>query len=212
MNLGKKLINLRKQEKLTQEKFAEIIGVTRQTISNWELNVTKPDLNQIEKISKLFHISIDELLNNDVQNIIVEKIYKTEKIVNKNTKTIKILVITIYLVLLVSLISIIVYYATKKDFTTYYQTEFICEVKKGNLKGKHKIYLQTAESLYDITYSNDHDWYSKDGSYVVTEAYDEYLKEYVEEDRYYVGTSLSDIFEGLNMLKKLIIGKGGKCR
>lgn len=34
MNLGKKLINLRKQEKMTQEKFAELIGVTRQTISN----------------------------------------------------------------------------------------------------------------------------------------------------------------------------------
>ena len=37
MNLGKKIINLRKQEKITQEKLAEIIGVTRQTISNWEI-------------------------------------------------------------------------------------------------------------------------------------------------------------------------------
>lgn len=212
MNLGKKLINLRKQEKMTQEKFAEIIGVTRQTISNWELNVTKPDLNQIEKISKLFHISIDELLDNDVQNIIVEKFYKTEKIVNKNTKTIKILVITIYFVLLISLISIMVYYLTKKDFTTYYQTEFTCVVEEGKFAGKHKIYLRTAESLYDIEYANDHDWYSKDGSYVVTEKYDEYSEEYVEEDRYYVGNSLSDIFEGLNMLKQLILAEGAKCR
>jgi len=45
MNLGKKLINLRKQEKMIQEKFAEIIWVSRQTISNWELNVARLDLN-----------------------------------------------------------------------------------------------------------------------------------------------------------------------
>lgn len=212
MNLGKKLINLRKQEKMTQEKFAETIGVTRQTISNWELNTTKPDLNQIEKISKLFHISIDELLDNDVQNIIVEKIYKTEKIVNKNTKTIKVLVITIYFVILISLISIMVYYLTKKDFTTYYQTEFTCTVKEGSLKGKHKIYLRTADSLYDIEYTNEHDWYSENGSYVVNEIYDEQSEEYIEADRYYVGNSLSDIFEGLNMLKQVILSEGAKCR
>lgn len=212
MNLGKKIINLRKQEKMTQEKFAEIIGVTRQTISNWELNVTRPDLNQIEKISKIFHISIDELLDNDVQNIIVEKIYKTEKIVNKNTKTIKILIITIYFILLISLITITIYYLTKKDFTTYYQTNFTCVVNEGNMKGKYKIYLTTADSLYDIEYTDEHDMYSKNGSYVVTEFYDEYLKEYREADRYYVGNSLSDIFEGLNILKQLILAEGGKCK
>jgi len=205
MNLGKKLINLRKQEKMTQEKFAELIGVTRQTISNWELNTTRPDLTQIEKISKLFHISIDELLDNDVQNIIVEK-------VNKNTKTIKVLIITIYFILLVSSIAIIIYYSAKKDFTTYYQTEFICIVEEGKFKGKHKIYLQTADSLYDIEYENEHDMYSKNGSYVVMEIYDEYLKEYKEEDRYYVGNSLSDQIEGLNMLKQLILIEGATCK
>ena len=138
MNLGKKLINIRKQEKMTQEKFAEHIGVTRQTISNWELNTTKPDLNQIQKISKIFKISIDELLDNDVQNIIVEKIYKTEKIVNKNTRTIKVLIITIYFILLLSSIVIIVYYSTKKDFTKPYQTEIICDTNYIDKISKEK--------------------------------------------------------------------------
>jgi len=69
MDLGKKIINLRKKEKITQEKLADIIGVTRQTISNWELNVTKPDLKQIKELSKVFHISIDELISDtDVEN------------------------------------------------------------------------------------------------------------------------------------------------
>lgn len=214
MNLGKKLINLRKQEKMTQEKFAELIGVTRQTISNWELNVTKPDLTQIEKISKLFHVSIDELLDNDIQNIIVEKVNKTEKIVNKNTKTIKTLVITIYFIFLISSITIIVYYVTKKDFTTYYQTEFTCIVEKGSFKGKHKIYLQSADSIFDIELEdeNRHNYILQNGSYAVTEEYDEHLKEYVESDIYYVGNAVSDIFEGLNMLKQLMLEEGATCK
>ena len=208
MNLGKKIINLRKQEKITQEKLAEIIGVTRQTISNWELNITKPDLSQIQKISKLFHISIDELLDNDVQNIIVEKVNKTEKMVNKNTKTIKVLVITIYFILLLSSIAIIIYYSTKKDFTKPYQTEFTCEIDEE----KYKIYLQTADSLYDIEYSNGHEMYSKNGSYVVIESYDEFSEEFTEDDRYYVGTNVADIFNGLNLLKNRLLELGAKCK
>lgn len=212
MNLGKKLINLRKQEKMTQEKFAELIGVTRQTISNWELNITRPDLIQVEKISKLFHVSIDELLENDIQNIIVEKVNKTEKIVNKNTNTIKVLVITIYFILLLSSIAVIVYYSAKKDFTTYFQTNFICKIDKGLYEGEHKIYLISADSLYNIEYSNEHDWYSENGSYVVIESYDELEEKFTEDDRYYVGTNVADIFNGLNILKNRLLEWGAKCR
>ena len=65
MNLGKKITNLRKKEKITQEKFAELIGVTRQTISNWESNVTKPDINQIKEISKIEINSFLEEVENE---------------------------------------------------------------------------------------------------------------------------------------------------
>lgn len=61
MNFGKKIQNLRKREGLTQEELAEKIGVTRQTISKWELGETSPDLNLLDKISKCFGISLDEL-------------------------------------------------------------------------------------------------------------------------------------------------------
>ena len=210
MNLGKKLINLRKQEKLTQEKFAEVIGVTRQTISNWELNITKPDLNQIEKISKLFHMSIDELLDNDVQNIIVEKFYKTEKIVNKNTKIIKILVITIYFILLISSIIVIIYCLTKKDFTTDYQAEFICESSEG----KFKIEIQS-ESYYD-SINTDEEYIEnmvKSENFLVISKYYEDIKKYREYERYYAEKSVSDIFGGLEIIKKLMINEyHAKCR
>jgi DNA-binding XRE family transcriptional regulator len=46
MNLGKKIIELRKKENMSQEELAEKIDVTRQTISKWELEETSPDIKQ----------------------------------------------------------------------------------------------------------------------------------------------------------------------
>lgn len=60
--LGEKIINERKNHKLSQEELAEMVGVTRQTISNWELNETSPDLKQAQKLADIFNISIDELI------------------------------------------------------------------------------------------------------------------------------------------------------
>ena len=70
--IGEKIISERKKHKLNQEDLAELIGVTRQTISNWELNETSPDLKQAQKLSDIFNISMDELIGK--KNIILEKI------------------------------------------------------------------------------------------------------------------------------------------
>lgn len=219
MNLGKKLINLRKQEKMTQEKFAEIIGVTRQTISNWELNITRPDLTQIEKISKLFRISIDEILDNDIQNIIVEKVNKTEKIVNKNTKTIKILIITIYILLLVSSLTIIIYYSTKKDFTKTYQTDIFCDtyyidkISNEKIREKIKISLEYEENPNYIETGNqsiDNQMISV--PFIVISYYNEYSKKYDTGDKYYAGQSFSDIFQSIHLIKEFMIEEyNAKC-
>lgn len=63
MTLNEKLLSLRKKEGLSQESLAEKLGVTRQTISNWESGQTSPDLLQAGKISEIFHISLDELVD-----------------------------------------------------------------------------------------------------------------------------------------------------
>lgn len=65
MDLGKKLIELRKNKKLSQEQLAEKINVTRQTISNWENGKFYPDIDALVRISKYFNISLDDLLNYD---------------------------------------------------------------------------------------------------------------------------------------------------
>ena len=61
MKFSEKLLNLRKEKGLSQEKLAKRLNVTRQTISKWELNQTVPDMNKLIELSKLFKVSLDEL-------------------------------------------------------------------------------------------------------------------------------------------------------
>lgn len=89
--LGENIYKLRKEKKLSQEQLAEQIGVSRQTISNWELNETSPNPEQLKLLSKSLNISIDELLNNDVNTVLVEKISNTEKLAGIIIKLLKIL-------------------------------------------------------------------------------------------------------------------------
>ena len=62
MEIGTKLHQLRKLSGMTQEQLAEKLNVSRQTVSKWESGATMPDLDSIMKISRLFHVSLDELL------------------------------------------------------------------------------------------------------------------------------------------------------
>ena len=80
MNLGNKIASLRKKYNLSQEDLAEKIGVTRQTISKWELEETTPDIKQAKELSKIFKVSLDELTSNDISNILIEKVSNTEKL------------------------------------------------------------------------------------------------------------------------------------
>lgn len=61
MTLGKKIVELRKKYNLTQEKLANQIGISRQTLSNWESDITSPDIIQAKKIAQIFKISLDDL-------------------------------------------------------------------------------------------------------------------------------------------------------
>jgi transcriptional regulator with XRE-family HTH domain len=62
MEIGNKINQLRKISGMTQEQLAEKLNVSRQTISKWESGGSSPDLESIVKVSKLFHVSLDDLL------------------------------------------------------------------------------------------------------------------------------------------------------
>lgn len=115
--LGEKIISERKKCKLSQEDLAEKLGITRQTISNWELNETSPDLKQASKLCDIFNISLDELTGKE--SAILTKLDKTEsnsKLIIKLVKTVGITLGTLIFILL-CIVSIYIY------STNYYTAE-----------------------------------------------------------------------------------------
>lgn len=65
MTIGERLYELRKEKGLSQESAANILGVTRQTVSKWETDQSTPDFDKIIPICDLYGISSEELLRND---------------------------------------------------------------------------------------------------------------------------------------------------
>ncbi len=131
--LGEKIVTLRKKEGLSQEQLSEKIGVTRQTISNWELNETSPNPEQLKLLSKVFNISIDELLDNDIKNALVENVSNTERLANilagiaiKILKIIKILLMALLVIFIIAFII----YLLEKDNSTYSWSIFYCQIEE----------------------------------------------------------------------------------
>lgn len=80
MTLGTNFFNARKKQGLSQEDVAEKLGVSRQTISKWELDETLPDINQSKRLAALYKISLDDLIEFDPDlNDIKEVIAKTSE-------------------------------------------------------------------------------------------------------------------------------------
>ena len=86
MTLGEKIAKQRKELNCTQEQLADILGVSRQSISKWESNITYPETDKLIALGKLFDCSLDYLLKEDVteksgvnKNGISEKIEKFSK-------------------------------------------------------------------------------------------------------------------------------------
>lgn len=83
MSLGNNIFNARKRCGLSQEDVAAKLGVSRQTISKWETDETIPDIRQSKKMSVLFNITLDDLIDFDIdlkeiQDVIDKTDEKTE--------------------------------------------------------------------------------------------------------------------------------------
>ncbi len=83
MNLGEKLLSLRKKKGLSQEEVADLLHVTRQTISKWETNQSVPDFDKVVPICNLYEISTEELFKEngvlvDSEKKLEEEIYPIE--------------------------------------------------------------------------------------------------------------------------------------
>ena len=111
--LGENIYNLRKSKKLSQEQLAELVNVTRQTISNWELGETATNPEQLKLLSKSLNISIDELLDNDIKSVLVEKVSNAEKFSEIGIKAIKYVGIAFGILLFIDILSFFVFMIIK---------------------------------------------------------------------------------------------------
>lgn len=69
MEVGQRLKQRRLGLKLTQEEVAEKMGITRQTMSNWENGKSYPDIERVIRLAELYQLSLDELLKGDTKLI-----------------------------------------------------------------------------------------------------------------------------------------------
>ncbi len=83
MDIGSKLKTARSDAKFTQEEIAEKLGVSRQTISNWENSKSYPDIISVIKLSDIYSITLDALLKED-ENMIKHLDESTNVVKSKN--------------------------------------------------------------------------------------------------------------------------------
>ena len=148
--LGDKILELRKKQGLSQEQLGEQVNVTRQTISNWELNETAPNPEQLKLLSKALNVSIDELLDNERKEVLMNKVSNTERLAGIIIKLLKVfgVIFIIYIIFIViAMIGLGIYsFKTngKVDENNVSSSEtMICTLNKG----KYQIEFGTDDSF-----------------------------------------------------------------
>lgn len=185
MEIGNKIMELRKRERLSQEELAEKVGVARQTISKWELGETSPDLKQAKELSKIFNVSMDELVDNDVRDILIEKTSNTEKLAGIILKLMKVSLIIIIIPILYIIASVLFRSIREKSYGDLLYTSIYC-------------------SLHGETYTYGFHYYEKTGE-IKYAGGDGYIASITDIDKY------SDAHQALDIIDFYIKNSGGNC-
>ena len=149
MKLGNLILKYRKQKNLSQEELAKEIGVTRQTISKWELNETSPDLKQAVKLAEIFDIDFNKIIN-QIKEKEPQKVILNDRIKNYTL----ILSLSLLVIIIVSLISIFFYnYGYNKNHSTIY---VVC-----TLNEKQYQYAITFDDTNDVLQYEGDDYINK---------------------------------------------------
>lgn len=186
MNLGKKIAELRKKNNLSQEELAEKVGVARQTISKWEIGDTTPDINQVKIISKIFNISIDELVDNDINNVIVEKVSNTEKLAGITIKILKVfgIMLIVFITLILLFVIIFMVDMPRNDYDIVGRTKISCQ-------------LNNEEYVYEAEYNKNYQ--------VINSGGDAYIMNHTDIESY------EDVNKIVFHIEDYFKDHGGKC-
>jgi len=184
MEIGNKILELRKQNNLSQEQLAEKMGVARQTISKWELGETSPDLEQAKQLSQIFNVCLDELTNNEIKNVLIEKVNNNEKL------TISIInILKIILLLVVIIVISLLFMVFCKDYFDIQPIETMQSIE-CTIDGK--------KYFYEV-------WQNNETSYMIDKIVTQDTNLNVDTTQY---TNLEGVIEAI---KEKVISRGGSC-
>ena len=113
MSLGEKLLKLRKKKGLSQEEVADILHVTRQTVSKWETDQSMPDFDKVLPICNLYEINTEELFHDEVSTVREgEEVLEENTILDQNYNHKKALFTTIAVMLYILSVVVIIFFST----------------------------------------------------------------------------------------------------
>lgn len=104
MTTGEKIKRLRKEQNISQEQLADMLGLSRQAVSRWETESTIPETMIIVKLSKIFHVTTDYLLKESENNRGHSKISNANSMIKRISKNLIIGIIGIAFVAIVILV------------------------------------------------------------------------------------------------------------
>lgn len=199
MNIGSKITNIRKDNNLSQEEFAESLNVSRQTVSNWENNKCYPDIETLIIISTKYKISLDDLLKNDI---------KLVKNIDNKIRINKILKIMLLIIIILSIIIFIItnqkYHhklnATKKTYTELKENTTMLSINKNRISNN----ITNEKKDVDI-YLDESDLYEDSKTPIIknvkiNKINKDYIVVSVADNEYYVIQKF--LYEGYNFILK----------
>lgn len=108
MTLGEKIWRLRESRNMSQEELAEMLGVSRQTISNWENGKAVLDAEKLAALCSVFDVSADDMLNADGLPTVRKKAVSSQQKSNNKRLSIIILSIIAFVFIVIAAVGMIV--------------------------------------------------------------------------------------------------------
>lgn len=187
MEIGNRIMELRKKNNLSQEELAEKVGVARQTISKWELGETSPDIKQAKELSKIFNVSLDELVDNDIKDVLIEKTSNTEKLAGIIIKILKTIGIVFLALLVIDVVVFVIYMLNHKSMDELADRT-----------------ISITCNLHDEEYSYQFDFNEESGQ-IIAAGGDGYLANVTDLSKY------SDAYQALDIIDAYVKNNGGTC-
>lgn len=117
LNFAETFKRLRKEKEMTQEAISEVLGVSAQSVSRWELGVCYPDLEMLPAIANYFDVSIDTLLSNDSVSKSADEAAFNERINSLSNET-------------TESIDFVKEYCSKYPESDYYASQLVYAIKR----------------------------------------------------------------------------------